>query len=126
GLADRAARRRGGWPAGRGGHSPSGHRSRTRGRARVPGPRAPRRPGLARRRRPHGFDRRRAVKLPAVGRRLFARAAAITAALLAAILAALVSPRSARAGDGAATVVAVLGYHGSRLADEVKRELESS
>ena len=66
------------------------------------------------------------MKRPAVGRRLVVRGAAITAAILAAILAALVSPRSARAGDGPATVVAVLGYHGSRLADEVKRELESS
>jgi len=48
------------------------------------------------------------------------------AAITAASMPVLVSPRSARAGEGAATVVAVLGYHGSRLADEVKRELESS
>lgn len=32
----------------------------------------------------------------------------------------------AHAEDGPASVVAVLGYHGSRLADEIKRELESS
>jgi hypothetical protein len=42
------------------------------------------------------------------------------------IMAALWPPRAASASDGTATVVAVLGYHGSRLADEVKRELESS
>jgi len=57
------------------------------------------------------------VKWPAACRRL---------SVVAAIGAVLASPRSGRAGDGPATVVAVLGYHGSRLADEVKRELESS
>jgi len=70
------------------------------------------------------------VKSPAAGRRpLVARMASRAAGLVlivVVIMEPLLSPRSARASDGPATVVAVLGYHGSRLADEVKRELESS
>jgi hypothetical protein len=46
---------------------------------------------------------------------------------VAAVLVAIAFARApARAADGPPTVVAVLGFHGSRLADEIKRELESS
>lgn len=48
------------------------------------------------------------------------------AALAIAVAWSLMPAGPARAEGGGAAVVAVLGYHGSRLADEVKRELESS
>jgi outer membrane protein with beta-barrel domain len=56
------------------------------------------------------------------------RPAAVAVHVLAALIAAVIvcAAVSARAEDGPPSVVAVLGFHGSRLADEIKRELESS